>query len=61
MLPYAQSDVPMEQAVIVRIKISASELGAIGMPLSGVPRGGNVSADLLVGQDGVARAVRLVE
>ncbi len=60
MLPYAQSDVPMEQPVIVRVKISLSELRAIGMPLSGAPRG-NVSADLLIGQDGVARAVRLVE
>jgi hypothetical protein len=60
-LPYAQSGVPVEQAVIVRVKISVSELGVMGLPLAAAPRAREVSADLLVGQDGVARAVRLVE
>ena len=60
-LPYAQSDVPMEQPVIVRVNISASELGGMGLAVTGVPENGKVSAELLVGQDGVARAVRLGE
>ena len=60
MLPYAESGVPMEQPVIVRVKISFSELGAMGMPFAALRRG-SVNADLLVGQDGVARAVRVAE
>ncbi len=46
-LPYGQNDVPLEQPVIVRVKIQSAT--------------GTVDADLLVGQDGMARAFRLVE
>ncbi|MBV9158766.1 MAG: hypothetical protein JO097_21080 [Acidobacteriaceae bacterium] len=60
-LPYAQSDVPLEEAVIVRVEVQTSELGMLGMPLAPAKTRGKVRADLLVGQDGVARAVRLVE
>ncbi len=60
-LPYAQSEVPLEQPVIVRIQIPVSELGGMVMPVSPASKAQRVNADLLVGQDGVARAVRLVE
>jgi hypothetical protein len=60
-LPYAQSEVPLEQPVIVRVQIPVSELGVMGMPLAHTSAGERVNADLLVGQDGIARAVRLVE
>lgn len=60
-LPYAQSEVPLEQPVIVRVQIPVSELGVMGMPLAHTTAGERVNADLLVGQDGIARAVRLVE
>jgi hypothetical protein len=43
-LPYGQSDVPLEHAAIVRVQVQSAS--------------GAVTADLLVGQDGVARAVR---
>jgi len=43
-LPYGQSDVPLEHAAIVRVQVQSAS--------------GKVTADLLVGQDGVARAVR---
>ncbi len=59
-LPYAESGVPMEDAVIVRVRMQASELGRFGVPVGPGTADGEV-ADLLVGQDGVARAVRLVE
>lgn len=58
-LPYGQSDVPLEQAVIVRVKLQPSEWAAFGAPVAPA-RGNTISADLLIGQDGVARAVRLV-
>lgn len=60
-LPYAQSEVPLEQPVIVRVQIPVSELGVMGMPVAHATAGESVNADLLVGQDGIARAVRLVE
>ncbi|MBV8865359.1 MAG: hypothetical protein JO210_08180 [Acidobacteriaceae bacterium] len=47
MLPYGQNDVPLEQAIIVRVKMESAT--------------GSIDADLLVGQDGMARAFRLVE
>jgi hypothetical protein len=59
-LPYAESGVPMEDAVIVRLRLRTSELGRLGVPAGPGTANGQV-ADLLVGQDGVARAVRLVE
>lgn len=46
-LPYGQNDVPLGDAVIVRVEIQSAS--------------GPVAADLLVGQDGMARAVRLVQ
>jgi hypothetical protein len=60
-LPYAESGVPMEDAIIVRFRLRASELGRLGVPAGLSTTTGSISADLLVGQDGVARAVRLVE
>ncbi|MGI9069984.1 MAG: hypothetical protein ACR2JB_01310 [Bryobacteraceae bacterium] len=60
-LPYAQSDVPLEQPVIVRVQIPASQLGGMGMPFAHLAAEEKVNADLLVGPDGIARAVRLVD
>lgn len=60
-LPYGQSGVPLEQPVIVRIDIPVSQLGAMGVQVNPQAAKGTVTADLLVGQDGVARAVRFVE
>lgn len=58
-LPYSQSDVPIEQAVIVRVRLQPPEWAAFGFSPS-PPRAGAINADLLIGQDGVPRAVRLV-
>jgi len=59
-LPYSESGVPLEQAVIVRMSVPASTLASLGMRLPLAPEK-NVNAELLVGQDGVARAVRIVQ
>lgn len=60
-LPYAQSGVPLEEAVIVRVNLSPSALGSLGIPVTLSHGNHKISADLLIGQDGIARAVRLVE
>jgi hypothetical protein len=59
-LPYSQSGVPLENPVIVRMDIKVSELGAFGVQANATGGVERVRADLLVGQDGVARAVRFV-
>ncbi len=59
-LPYGQSDVPLEQAVIVRVNMRASDWDALGAPVALARPNNTIKADLLVGQDGVARAVRVV-
>jgi hypothetical protein len=58
-LPYAQSDVPLEHAVVVRVNMPPSEASALGVPFDPGARK-RISADLLIGQDGMARAVRFV-
>lgn len=59
-LPYSQSGVPLEQPVIVRMNVPAGTLISMGMSLP-LPPQENVDAELLVGQDGVARAVRILQ
>jgi hypothetical protein len=59
-LPYAQSDVPVEQIVIVRVNLRSADWAALGAPVALPRTSQTISADLLIGQDGVARAVRLV-
>ena len=58
-LPYAQSDVPLEHAVVVRVSIPPAEASAWGVPFDPAGRS-RINADLLIGQDGMARAVRFV-
>ena len=60
-LPYAQSEVPLEGPVIVRVQIPVSELSAMGLAFAPATAQERVDAELLVGQDGVARAVRLAQ
>jgi hypothetical protein len=60
-LPYAQSDVPIEQPVIVRVELQPADLEALGLPPASVISRNRVHADLLIGNDGIARAVRLAQ
>ena len=58
-LPYAQSDVPIEQAVVVRVSLRPADLEALGLPPALLVGRQRMPAELLIGQDGMARAVRL--
>lgn len=60
-LPYAQNDIPMEQMVVVRVDLDAAGLRRLGLPLSSIARRKQTRADLLIGQDGMARAVRFAQ
>jgi len=58
-LPGADALPRLESGRVIRIEIPESELTAVG--LWSPPHAGVVQADVLVGQDGLARAVRLVK
>lgn len=60
-LPYAQSGVPLESIVVIRRRMRPAELSSLGVavPAAALPAG--ITADILVGQDGVPRAVRFVQ
>jgi hypothetical protein len=59
-LPYAQSGVPLETVIVVRVRMRPAELSSLGVAVPAAAPTAQVTADLLVGQDGVARAVRVV-
>jgi hypothetical protein len=51
---------PLESGRIVRIEVPAAELVKLGVPLTDTTLTQPVQADLLLGQDGLARAIRFV-
>jgi hypothetical protein len=53
---YAQS----EEGHLVRIELPRSALASFGLPVSAETAGGRVKADVLLGEDGIARAIRFV-
>jgi hypothetical protein len=60
-LPDADELPPMESATIVRVQLPMSSLRLIGLPVSEDRAAEFVQADMLVGQDGLARGVRFVQ
>jgi hypothetical protein len=58
-LPGANALPRLESGRVIRIEIPESELSSVGLWPS--MHAGVVQADVLVGQDGLARAVRLVQ
>jgi hypothetical protein len=59
-IPYVAPLDPYERVDIVRMDLPVSALIAAGVPVEAEDTGASVQADVLVGQDGRARAVRLV-
>jgi hypothetical protein len=51
---------PLASGQLVRVKLPRSALNALGLPLDLARAGESVQADVLVGDDGLARAIRLV-
>ncbi len=58
-LPEAEGLPPVENAMVVRVQLPVSSLQLMGVPIGEESAGASVQADLLLGQDGLARAVRL--
>ena len=60
-LPVAESLPPLETGMVVRVQLTASSLRLMGVPMNDDQGGEPVEADVLLGQDGLARGVRLIQ
>jgi hypothetical protein len=59
-LPFADEDAPLNAGEVVRIQLSDSDLGLLGVPVSDDAGTRALSADVVIGEDGVARAIRFL-
>lgn len=60
-LPDADALPPVESAMVVRVQLPMASLELIGFPINQDRAADRVEAEVLLGQDGLARGVRLVE
>jgi hypothetical protein len=60
-LPQAESLPAMENAMVVRVQLQAASLWMMGFPMDEERADAAVQAELLLGQDGLVRGVRLVQ
>lgn len=60
-LPEAEGLPPVENAMVVRVQLPVSSLQLMGVPIDQERADASVQADLLLGQDGLARGVRLAQ
>lgn len=60
-LPNAQRIEPSESVNVVRVEVPRSAMLAVGLPVSADRVSELVEADVMLGSDGLARAVRFVE
>ncbi len=59
-LIHAGQYAPAEEGHLVRVEVPRSALVSFGLPVNAEAPGGSVKADVLMGQDGIARAIRFV-
>jgi hypothetical protein len=58
--PLMQSSPPFERGLLMRITVPASTMRRVGLPVADDHLADQVQADVLVGQDDLARAIRFV-
>ena len=59
-IPYLAPPAPYERIEVVRMQVPVAALIAAGVPVRTADPGGRVEAEVMIGQDGRAHAVRLV-
>jgi hypothetical protein len=59
-IPYTVPLTPDEPVRVVRMALSPSALAVAGFPLSAIDPGNGIPSDVLVDEDGRARAIRIV-
>ena len=52
---------PLASGQLVRVELPRSALASLGLPLNAARPGAMIKADVLLGDDGLARAIRLVQ
>jgi hypothetical protein len=60
-VPYAGSVTPDDPGMVVRVQLTRSSLAQLGYPVAETPDEELISADVLVGEDGWPRGVKLVQ
>jgi hypothetical protein len=60
-VPFSDGLMPYENAAVVRVQMPRSALASLGFPVSEDAAAQLINADLLIGQDGQPRAVRLIQ
>jgi hypothetical protein len=60
-LTYMSRASEMDGGTVVRVDLSRSALASLGFPLSFEGTGDSIRAEVVIGDDGVARAIRLVQ
>ena len=60
-LPFSDAALPLDQAAVIRVELPRSALELAGLPVNEDRRSERVRADLVLGADGLARAIRFVQ
>jgi|ERR1051326_7088928 anti-sigma factor ChrR (cupin superfamily) len=60
-LPFSDGALPLADATIVRVDLSAEELRLAGVRVDGERADATIQADLLIGLDGLPRGIRFVQ
>jgi hypothetical protein len=60
-LPYSDERLPISQAAVVRVELPRSAMRLVGIAVEPERREDRVRADVILGADGLARAIRFVE
>jgi hypothetical protein len=60
-LPFADEIGPEDLGMVVRVQLTRASLTELGYPVTDTPDDDLISADVLVGEDGWPRAVRVVQ
>jgi hypothetical protein len=59
-LPFSDQALPLEQASVIRVDLPRSALELTGLPVEESRRNERIRADLVLGADGLARAIRFI-
>ncbi len=59
-IPYTEPLRPEQRADVFRIQMPRAGMAAFGLPVSGGRLDSRITADVLMGEDGVARAIRFI-
>jgi hypothetical protein len=59
-LPFSDGALPLDQASVIRVDLPRSALELAGLPVEEARRNERIRADLVLGADGLARAIRFV-